>query len=671
MLPSCLLAQEEGETHIGVPTDWSHRHMVFSAPRSPREALDLSRNPRYVQQWLRRNIERRHRSHGDLKSDWSVSMGAGATVGAGQYPAKYTLNPTTDSCASDFVVFNTSLAGATGQASIIAYNNLYSGCSGTVPSVYWAYDTGGTIGTSVTFSADGSQLAFVQAEGGKATLVVLKWAASTTETVSAPTVLSNTATTSYRACTAPCMTTLTFTAGSGEAGTITDTDSSPFYDYTASSDTLYVGDDIGYLHQFKGVFDTTPAETTSTFPIETATAKLSGPVFDSATGNVFVTTSFQTSNNSGGRLQTVCATTTCGTVGTRTSSGILGPDTGSGACHTTATSGDAANLRLDSPIVDSTAAKVYVFIGNDGTGSSAVYQFPTTPSAGSCGTETTIGGGSTTGIPVFSGTFDNVYFTSSSGSSPSGNLYVCGNTSGDATLYQVPISANVIAASGTSVVAVSTANTTCSPMTEVFSASIDLVFLSTEASGVSTTCAAAGCVYNVKVTAWQPSTTYAVGQEILDTHFQIQVVKTGGKSNTAAPTWSTTTGGTTTDNAVTWLNQGPVSTTITAPAFATGTAYSVGNLVFDTNGNIERSTTAGTSGGQPVWQTAPGATTSSNGVTWENLGANGTAALSAAGGASGIVIDNTVAPGTLSTSQVYFSTLTGGTAVQASQAALK
>jgi len=176
MLPSCLLAQEEGETHIGMPTDWSHRHMVFSAPRSPREALDLSRNPRYVQQWLRRNIERRHRSHGDLKSDWSVSMGAGATVGAGQYPAKYTLNPTTDSCASDFVVFNTSLAGATGQASIIAYNNLYSGCSGTVPSVYWAYDTGGTIGTSVTFSADGSQLAFVQAEGGKATLVVLKWA---------------------------------------------------------------------------------------------------------------------------------------------------------------------------------------------------------------------------------------------------------------------------------------------------------------------------------------------------------------------------------------------------------------------------------------------------------------------------------------------------------------
>ena len=47
------------------------------------------------------------------------------------------------------------------------------------------------------------------------------------------------------------------------------------------------------------------------------------------------------------------------------------------------------------------------------------------------------------------------------------------------------------------------------------------------------------------------------------------------------------------------------------------------------------------------------------------------AALAAVGGASGVVIDNTVAPGTMHTSQVYFSTLTSGMAVQASQAALK
>src|ERR1700728_422397 len=116
MGPSCLLAQDEG--HIGIPTDWSHRHMVFSAPRSPREALHLSENPRYLQQWLRRNIERRpsrHPLHRDLNADWSESMGTGATVAAGQYPAKFSFSATTASCAKDFVVFNTSLAGATGR----------------------------------------------------------------------------------------------------------------------------------------------------------------------------------------------------------------------------------------------------------------------------------------------------------------------------------------------------------------------------------------------------------------------------------------------------------------------------------------------------------------------------------------------------------------------------
>jgi len=32
MWPSCFWVQDAG--HIGMPTDWSLRHMVFSAPRS-------------------------------------------------------------------------------------------------------------------------------------------------------------------------------------------------------------------------------------------------------------------------------------------------------------------------------------------------------------------------------------------------------------------------------------------------------------------------------------------------------------------------------------------------------------------------------------------------------------------------------------------------------------
>lgn len=46
------------------------------------------------------------------------------------------------------------------------------------------------------------------------------------------------------------------------------------------------------------------------------------------------------------------------------------------------------------------------------------------------------------------------------------------------------------------------------------------------------------------------------------------------------------------------------------------------------------------------------------------------AALAAPGGASGIVIDNSVAPGTLGTSEIYYSTLSSGAAVQASQSGL-
>jgi hypothetical protein len=698
--PSRLRAQEEGkeegksngQEHIGLPTDWSHRHMVFSAPGSPMEAFNLSQNPRYIEQWFRRHVERRLRklkSHGDLNADWSQSMGTGATVGAGQYPAKYAFSIATDSCANDFVVFNTSLAGTAGQASIIAYNNLYSGCGGTVPSVYWAYDTGGTVSTSVGFSLDGSQLVFVQAQAGVATLVLLKWKASTTESATAPGVLSNTAVGSYRGCTAPCMTTIAFHATNSTDPTPTDTYSAPFYDFTPGSDTLYVGDDSGYLHQFTGVFNGTPGEsTTAPWPVQTATAKLSSPIYDPVSGNVFVTTSFQTSNNSGGRLQTVCAISKCagvnngnGTtaIGTATPSGILGPDTaGNVNCRGTGTSGNGSNLRLDAPIVDSTAGKVYVFLGNDGGGNSVVIQFPTAVSSTSyhsCPAETTVGTGSTTGITLFAGNFDNAYFTSATGSSPNGNLYVCGNTSGNATLYQVPITSNAMATSGTSLVAVSSANTTCAPVTEVFSANTDLIFVSAVASGVSAPCAAAGCIYNVKVTPWQASTAYAVGQEILDTHLQVQVVETAGTSNTTVPTWSTTTGGATADKTVTWLNQGPLPATIATVGWQAHFAYTVGTLIFDSNNNIELCITAtGKSGGAPptVWSTTPGTDTADGtNITWENLGANGSAALSTAGGTSGIILDNTVAPGTLHTSQVYFSTLTGGTAVQASQAALQ
>ena len=67
------------------------------------------------------------------------------------------------------------------------------------------------------------------------------------------------------------------------------------------------------------------------------------------------------------------------------------------------------------------------------------------------GTEQPVGQFGASAEFFLSGAFDNIYFTSEdscgdSGCTPTGNLYVGGNTVGPATLYQIPITANVMGA---------------------------------------------------------------------------------------------------------------------------------------------------------------------------------------------------------------------------------
>jgi hypothetical protein len=64
---------------------------------------------------------------------------------------------------------------------------------------------------------------------------------------------------------------------------------------------------------------------------------------------------------------------------------------------------------------------------------------------------------------------------------------------------------------------------------------------------------------------------------------------------------------------------------MTTPAWQASHSYSVGNLIVDTNGWIEKCTSAGTSGsgGHPGWSTTWAATTTDNTVTWTNEGAGG------------------------------------------------
>ena len=578
ILAATTVMSGQDAMRMGAPDDWTHHRLIFSSPGTAAEAIQngtyarwarIVSDPRFVLQQRKRaaaasaglnpalplpetgtearpaepelqegleNLEhhpvrgvmpaialegetqtpdgrefriprrRRHRfGENHLQTDWSVDLGAGATLGLGTFPAKYSFNLSPANCGSaaspDFVVYNTSLAGSASQASIVALDNLYSGCSGTVPSFYWAYDTnGGTIVTSITLSLDGSQVAFVQSTASAASLVVLKWAASTTQSASAPDVLGNTA--AYRACTAPCMTTIAFSGGANDSG------SSVYYDY--SSDSVYVGDDSGKLHKFTGVFAGTPAEAGSPWPVRVNTSgeALSSPVYDPGSGNVLVGDYLVSGAPN-------CATAGCGY--------LYSVSASTGAVVQSARLDYIFGI-VDGPIVDSTAARAYVFVGADngfqsvsspcGTRMpcSGVFQFPTTFGAGAAGTEARTGAGYEF---MLAGTLDNAYFTSSSAASPTGNLYVVGDTgAANNTLYQIPISANIL---GTAQMgpALST-NLTHGyyaaglGLTEVFTGSKDYIFTSVliyAAPAACTSSLTSGCVMGFDVTSGTIITT--------------------------------------------------------------------------------------------------------------------------------------------------------------------
>ncbi len=432
-----------------------------------------------------------------IKKDWSETLGNKGTTGLGEFPATFTTGGT--SC-SDFAVFNTGLPGApgpSGQANIIAYDNLYSSCNGGTPTVYWAYNTGGTVVNSVTLSINGSQVAFVQSSSsGVASLVLLTWKASN-GTLTAPVSPTSEANTSYNGCTAPCMTTLTFSGGPN------DTYSAQFIDYGTS--TAYVGDDAGSLHKFTNIFASgTPAEAGSPWPVTVnSNASLGSPVYDTVSKNIFVG-DYLFSSSSACEPSATSSNSPCGYLySVNSSSGTV----------TKSAQLDYNFGIMDGSIVDSSAGEVYVFAGDDGSSTctastpcAAVYQFPVSFSAGASGTKATVGAGYEF---MMSGTFDNAYFTSSS-SAPTGHLYVVGNTGpANNTLYQVSINSGAMSTSTTAGPEVSNSYTkgyyaAGLQVTEFYAGGAnDYIFLSVLAFGNPSGCTAPslnnGCVigYNV------------------------------------------------------------------------------------------------------------------------------------------------------------------------------
>jgi len=665
-----LAGQTSKPVFEGLPTDWSHHHLIFSHPATATQAELLARDLRYRQQWYRTNALHglpvsfpfSSRPNSTMHGDWAMDLGSGGSMGAGDFPAKYSFSVSSASCANDFVVFSTGLVGGLLQASVVAYNNLYTGCGSSVPSYYWAYNTGGQIKTSPVFSLDGSQIAFVQTNAGAASLVLLKWVANSSESVTSPDVPTIVAAGLYSACVAPCMTTFPLLDGSNVA--TDDTTSSVFYNY--GGDIAWVGDSRSWLHQFTPVFNGTalnpPAEVrTAPWPVHLTSGSLvaaSSPVFDFKSGNVFV-------GDYGGFFYRVSAST-----GAVTKSGQV--DFGT-------------NGLIAGPVVDSSAGEIYVFSKNDNTGNAAVYQFGVAFAPGATGGGQALVGASSPTNPLYEGAFDNQYLTSSA--PRTGNLYVCGNPGGIPTHYQIPIAADVMGAVVTGPTLASAA-TVCSPVSDIanpnaIAGGTEWIFASAQASGSGNSCSSGGCVMNFVDKSWMPRTNYAVGEEVLDSHFQIQVVRVGGMSKAGAhPTWSVAVDGSTNDGTVRWTNQGPL-----VAAYATWTpshAYALDEEIVDSNGNIEAVTSAGNSkaGSHPTWNTAINGLTNEGAglVRWHNVGAIATASLAAAGGSSGMIMDN-VATSPAGTSQVYFSTLsnqtcttsggTGGCAVQASQSALQ
>jgi hypothetical protein len=530
---SPVVARGNSEVRMwGVPDDWSHHHLIFSDPGSFADAVNhgsferwsrLVTDPRFIFQQAKRagwsngiDDGPRHRNR-RLRKDWSMNLGSGGLVGAGQYPAKYQFGTASASCANDFVVYNTGLAGAALQPTIIAYNNLYSSCFGNKPLVFWQYNTaypqgsstgdGSAIPTSVVPSGTGTQLAFVQNNSSNvASLVLLKWTSSSS-LVQMDTGTNNVTPANYSTCTAPCMTRLTFN------GSAKDTNSPPFYDYAA--DTMYVGDNNGKLHKFNPVFSGTPTEITATWPITVSSNILTSPVYDFGTQHIFVA-------DSGGFLYSY------------TTAGV--PVMKSSQLAATGSKGI-----VDAPLVDSSAGFVYVFVGDDEntsaaltctntTGCNGVFQFlatnaaigtgvctPTSVTAWSgtnCGKESVFGVGEA-GTVIYDGSFDQIYFA---GTGTTGNLWTCASkgTAGisEPKLMQNPMTAfvptgDVLGIANNVLNPMTSAAAACSPVSEVFGSggtTDDYIFLSVTANGNLAACAGA-CLYNFLVSSNGTTTT--------------------------------------------------------------------------------------------------------------------------------------------------------------------
>jgi len=511
---------QSGPARLGLPQDWSHRHVVFSSTQDIPLLIKVRQDPRVLHQWLRHNpllashakvtpiqqppgefqtAEPASEIDGAVASergvDWSVSLGGvNSILPRNQYPAKYSfdVNAPPD-CVNDYVVFPTNRVGAFNQATIVAFNNLYSTqngvlpaglCGSNGPSVKWSYNTGGLIRSSPLLSLDGTKVAWVSRINGIVHVLTIGTTGSNGTSVTAPAVpgTGNNAVDKR----------VTLNGGPRV------TQSSLFVDYF--NDVGYVGDDRGVLHKITGVFNGTPAEVTTggwPVPVSAAAATLNAPTFDSVSKNIFVT-------DGSGHLSYVQD------VGSTTGTCVIsGAPPCLGFPVIAVSSGSAI---MDSPGLDPVTGRVFTETAASGTNAQIVQ------------TDTALGnvvrvnvGQQDAAHPLHSGGVDINYLNNVS----TGFYYVCGKAPGNMnpTLYRIGFNAAGVmnSAPDAARLRLARAAAECSPITTIFNTGSipqkDWLFV-----GVSTRCGnipvfPGGCAMSYDITNGIPTVLTAAVAE--------------------------------------------------------------------------------------------------------------------------------------------------------------
>jgi hypothetical protein len=474
---SPLLGQERAEGHVGIPLDWSTRHILFTNGASAEVAAAAARDPRSWINWNQRSSylfpkypargpERPRPQRRQDRIDWAMSLGPTGGMPIAESPAKYSFSTNgTYSCANDFAVYTIGATPSATQANIVAFNNLYTGALSsscpfgpqtppttdyTQPTFMWSYRAGSAASfLSPTLSLDGTKVSFIE-NSNPAWFDVLTGVSGQGTDATHPVVPG---------AGGSALTRLNYTnsAATGCKSSAGNSNSSAYIDYT--NDVAYIGADNGKLYKITGVFKGVPAvEYCVTVK---ANALLTSPVYDQVSNQVFVSDAFS-----------VYAFTP-GAAGFTASGSIV------------VASAAAADPIILSPIVDSTNAFVYVFSGADSTNTNTIVSQMNLALTSQV---TAALGPAATGAQEFvlDGDFDNAYFTTGP-KTGAGTLYGCGtqaNNFSKPSLYALSFKApnglmNSTPAMSDNRNINGAANpvSTCSPLLDFFDGTTDRLFV--------------------------------------------------------------------------------------------------------------------------------------------------------------------------------------------------